>query len=35
MYYFFFCDPEEWKVLRFVRVPAPDVRGVLLKRIRI
>lgn len=33
IYYFFFCDPEDRKVLRFSGVAAPEVRDVLLKRL--
>ncbi len=33
VYYFFFCDPEDRKVLRFSGVAAPTVRDVLLKRL--
>ena len=33
VYYFFFCDPEDRNVLRFIGVAAPEVREVLLKRL--
>ena len=32
MFYFFFCDPDDWTELRFAGVAAPEVRNVLLKR---
>jgi hypothetical protein len=32
-YYFFFCDPDDWQVLRFSGVAAPELRNVLLKRL--
>ena len=33
IYYIFFCDPEDWNVIRFSGVAAPEARDVLLKRI--
>jgi len=33
IYYFFFCDPEDSQLLRFVGVAVPEVRDILLKRL--
>lgn len=32
IFYFFFCDPDDWTLLRFTGVAAPELRNVLLKR---
>ncbi len=33
IYYFYFCDPDDWQAIYFVGVRVPDVREVLLKRL--
>jgi hypothetical protein len=33
IFYFLFCDPDEWTVLRFAGVAPPNLRSVLLKRV--
>jgi hypothetical protein len=32
IFYFFFCDPDDWTVLRFAGVSVPELRGVLHKK---
>jgi hypothetical protein len=32
IYYFYFCDPDDWSAVLFSGVEVPEVRDVLLKR---
>ena len=32
IFYFFFCDPDDWRLLRFAGVAVPDLRDVLFKK---
>lgn len=32
IFYFFFCDPDDWTLLRFFGIAVPELRSVLLKR---